>query len=275
MRGPFRRGARGAGAALVVASLVATFAARGWEQTFSSGGRPLGWSTSCYYWSLNRAGSEDVPIETLETSLRAAYDAWEAPACSYFEFVETARAAVAEQAFHEDAGNANLVVFRDAPGSWPYSPAIVALTSVHYDPPTGEIRDADVEMNGELFTFAAQDSYPEGAASIDLQSTLTHEIGHTLGLDHSDVAGATMAPYGSPGQTIKRDLAEDDIDGLCAMYPIAQDPGVCREPHCGLDLEGTSTACHENAPAGEDCACTAPGARPDPGLFPLAAALAR
>ena len=245
--------------------------ARGWEQTLSSGGKLLRWETSCYHWSLNESGSADVPADELEQLLREAYGAWEAPACSYFGFVETERAAVDEQEFHPDRGNVNLLVFRDEPGSWPYSHSVEALTSVDYDPDSGEILDVDIELNGEHYDFATLDEYPPGTTLIDLRSVATHEIGHTLGLDHSAEPEAVMYPFDQAGDTTKRDLHQDDRGGLCALYPAAEDPEVCEEPHCGLDLDGTSEGC-ETLDAAAGCGCAAAGRGGSTGASPLVVA---
>ncbi|KAK8587779.1 hypothetical protein V6N13_086753 [Hibiscus sabdariffa] len=52
---------------------------------------------------------------------------------------------------------------------------------------------------------------------IDLESVSIHELGHTLGLGHSRDPDAIMYAYYRPG-SIKRDLGQDDIDGIRALY---------------------------------------------------------
>ncbi len=49
----------------------------------------------------------------------------------------------------------------------------------------------------------------------DLYTTLTHELGHTMGLDHSDVPWAVMAPS---LQLNYLGLQSDDIDGMKEAY---------------------------------------------------------
>jgi hypothetical protein len=249
-------------AALALAATVSPIPGAAWKQTESQSGLPLSWEGSCYHWSLNGDGYSPLPFATLADIARTSFSSWQEPSCSCFRFVETAPTGVDEQAFHNDAKNANALIWREGPGSWPYSPAVIALTSVHYDPATGEILDADVEFNGVDFDFAAPDQGQSGV-EFDLQSTLTHEIGHTLGLDHSDVPEATMFPYGGAGETWKRTLAADDEDGLCALYPAVADPGVCEGPWCGFDEEGTAGPCAAG-PADAGCGCAVPGSRRTP-----------
>jgi Matrixin/Family of unknown function (DUF6623)/Putative peptidoglycan binding domain len=65
---------------------------------------------------------------------------------------------------------------------------------------------------------------PPGAGTIALVTVAGHEFGHSLGLGHSSVTGALMAPfYGGP----HRFLHGDDIAGIQSLYgffAIAQAP---------------------------------------------------
>ncbi|BDG07001.1 matrixin family metalloprotease [Anaeromyxobacter paludicola] len=59
---------------------------------------------------------------------------------------------------------------------------------------------------------------------IDVQNTVTHELGHVLGLDHPPLAGATMSATATPGETSKRVLAASDVAGICTAYPASYTP---------------------------------------------------
>ena len=53
----------------------------------------------------------------------------------------------------------------------------------------------------------------------DLESTLTHEMGHTIGLAHNtDLPTATMYPSSEPGEVSIRTLSSDDIAGAQFLY---------------------------------------------------------
>ena len=53
--------------------------------------------------------------------------------------------------------------------------------------------------------------------AMDVESVALHEIGHILGLAHSNVAGAVMSTSISPNST-KRILQEDDKRGISSLY---------------------------------------------------------
>jgi uncharacterized protein (TIGR03382 family) len=63
-------------------------------------------------------------------------------------------------------------------------------------------------------------------------------IGRAIGLDDSNVLGASMAPNITFGDTSKRTLAQDDMDGLAYLYPVTS-PGCPAPPQPGSN--GCST----------------------------------
>jgi hypothetical protein len=109
-----------------------------------------------------------------------------------------------------------------------------ARTRVFYDPDTGEITEADIVINPYPYSQGGaplQFSTDETAGTYDLESTLAHELGHLLGLSHSNVIGATMqtsqalnGTYGQPATT-ERSLSEADETAVRTLYDLGSKTG--------------------------------------------------
>ncbi len=134
---------------------------------------------------------------------------------------------------------------------WPHPPDWNATTGMQYGA-GGQIIDADIEINEQQHQFSTQLEEKK----IDLESTLTHELGHVLGLDHPCYLGqaapdplpqnhlgqpipacsviaesehslATMYPAGATANAEIRSPEADDVAGVCALYPDEDEPGGC------------------------------------------------
>jgi hypothetical protein len=53
---------------------------------------------------------------------------------------------------------------------------------------------------------------------LDVGDVMTHELGHVLGLAHSDVTGATMKQGSEYGRVDRRSIEQDDKNGIAYIY---------------------------------------------------------
>ena len=215
--------------------------------------KPLAWPTRCLTYFVNLQGSDDLPNEAprqlnpaLLAAIQASADAWNQPPCVGMQLRYGGLTCNTQIGFRDRnvrGGQMNTVMWRES--YWPHQSAAIAITSITSRVETGEIRDADIEMNGFLFRFDLLTG--PGGSRMDVQNTMTHEFGHVLGLDHElNIEEATMFPSANPGEVFKRDLHQDDVEGLCAIYPFQGEQLQCSparldDETCIIRLEGEAS----------------------------------
>jgi MYXO-CTERM domain-containing protein len=200
-------------------------------------GLPLFWRGACVGYRLN---PKDVPAfgaAKARSVLEQTYGAWAGASCNpSIKAVFLGETADNDVGYLRNQANANVVVFRT---TWPYpNRNQVALTTLTYRPDTGEMVDADIEVNASLEVVPSE-AIRSGA--YDLTTIFAHEGGHLLGLAHSDIASATMFPRYPAGTVEQGSLARDDGEGLCSAYA----PDGMRNTASGPIMQG---ACDPNSP---------------------------
>jgi hypothetical protein len=184
-------------------------------------GKQLFWPNSCVSFDVQKDGSQKLYIsyDMLHTVVTDAFTQWLKADCGNgthpsIQIADYGAVDCAKPEYNQTQPNANIITFHDA-SPWPHPNAVdtLALTTVYFDGNTGAIYDANVEINSAQYSFEIGNAM--GAAP-DLNGVLTHELGHFLGLSHTDDPSATMFGSYMPGmETIK----QDDVNGICASLP--------------------------------------------------------
>lgn len=231
--------------------------------------KPLRWAKGCVEVAYASEGTSHIPGDEERAVIEAVFAAWNTGVggCAYLSLAS--RGAVDAEVTRSDF--LSIVKFRDdrwcrpAVDGYPercHSHAAAAVTTAVFvdDPDSerdGELVDADIEMNGVDYAIAVNgQSLGTASCQADLANTLTHEVGHLLGLEHtcrvasdpprvdgngapvplctatSDPAilDATMYPFQECGETSKASLTPDDTAAICAVYPTAAGPLACEPP---------------------------------------------
>ena len=205
------------------------------------GGQPLQWPSSAVSWDVHQGDSNrpGLTAAALEVAVSDAFDRWVNADCAgggkpSIRLLNRGPVACGLPEYNQSAANANVITFHDEP--WPYdapSSENLAQTTLFFNPTTGAIYDANIEINTNQHEFAVVDAI---APVLDLNAVLTHQVGHFLGLSHSAEPDATMFAIYSPGMVT---LEADDVAAICAAYP----PDRVAESDSDVPRHGFSSEC--------------------------------
>ncbi|MEO8378713.1 MAG: matrixin family metalloprotease [Acidobacteriota bacterium] len=95
---------------------------------------------------------------------------------------------------------------------------LAATLTGYYVTQTGDDRiyDADIYTNTSQPLYSSREAGCSGEYDID--GIMAHEVGHVIGIGHSNVSGATMYPSVSACNTANRTLATDDVNAKNDLY---------------------------------------------------------
>ena len=211
----------------------------------TAGGTQLHWNPATAPYSINAAGSPDIPDDSDTQAVKASFDAWNAAANFHYhtDCLTNLNAGSIHPGNEVNDGN-SIVTWVNS--NWVYGNGTIAITFNWFDPTSGEIGESDLMANGQDYTWTTGST----GVQTDVRNFLTHEAGHYLGMDHSLDTEATMFATGTTGETKKRDLDADDIAGVQSIYGAGSTadsgtPMQCSSgstpKSCGCDLSRSGT----------------------------------
>jgi hypothetical protein len=214
-----------------------------WEPTLTGcwkQGVTLGWPARPIGYHLDPRASRKVSFEVFQRITTASFAEWSAVTCGTtnpsFEVRDLGPATIDVSdcqdgpCVRDRLAESGAIVFRD--DGWPHDDgsSTFALTTVTYRPSTGRIWGAFLELNTADHDFVEHGPSPGHTAALD--SVITHEAGHFLGIAHSDQHDSIMfSRYVNDGNAT---LREDDRAAICAIRPAPDEPSVDEGCSCGV-----------------------------------------
>jgi hypothetical protein len=259
-------------------------------------GLPLYWANACVSYDLQQSASTEISYDDAAQGIATAFSKWTGTVCAgsgadggagddggqggrvSIDVRDFGPVACGLVQYNQNGPNQHVIVFRD--DAWPYddSSNTLALTTVTYNKLTGEIYDADMEINSHDQTLSIAATVPTDG--YDFESIVTHETGHFLGMAHSTDQHATMYAHYTPGNEDMRALTADDVNGICSIYSpdgmrhVAQQAspsGTILESACDATPRHVFTAQCMGAASSSSCAVGHwPGGRGDTRTAPSA-----
>lgn len=226
------------------------------------GSQCLFWTADTLRWQQSSFGNPSTPADSEFAAVRRSFQSWQSvfSQCGNLSFVEGPVLDDRKVGYEVDGENRNLVLFRtrncaevvpsDAAcheedtcanefDCWEHGSGTIGITLTTYDQNSGIIYDSDIELNEASFRFTTPES---GLVDRDVENTVTHEVGHLVGLDHTDARGSTMNPTANPGEISKRIIDSGSSSFVCDVYPKGRPSQAC--VHTPTDDElGKKTGC--------------------------------
>src|SRR3989440_6180217 len=164
------------------AHIVALHASASGRAHVNGNGPLLFWASRGHSYQIDSRGTPDVPSASAFDAVRKSFATWAAVSCSDLAFDEVPPAPTDRRiGYVQGATNRNLVLWRTqtcasaVPANdpcltqggcsnkydcWDGDSSAIATTTTTSVTSTGEILDADIEMNGSGFHFSTVDSPP-------------------------------------------------------------------------------------------------------------------
>lgn len=166
-----------------------------YQSSLSSSGTGVTWSNRNIPVVIH-PGNADLPSATASTIIQESMNEWNAQTPTKLVPSSTG---LSEVSFKSDFSI--------------YGPGVIGVTELTFTS-GGAIQQGKVFLNDQNFKFRASPGlYASG--EVFLGDVVTHELGHLLGLSHSEVLEASMFYAAFPGQST---LAADDRSGVRSKY---------------------------------------------------------
>ncbi len=164
-----------------------------YQSSLNSGAKPLSWPNNQIPFTIY-SNTSDLSSATTANIVQQSVNEWNAHSTTQ---IQTTNGSLSELRFKSDFSV--------------YGPGVIGVTELTYNS-SGTIQQAKIFLNDEDYDFT---SAPGPTGDIYLGDVVTHELGHLLGLSHSEVLDATMFYAAFPGQNT---LSSDDKAGIKSKY---------------------------------------------------------
>lgn len=176
-------------------ALLLSLEALAYQSSVTSGSKGLTWPNSTINLTIS-PGNSDISSASASTIIQQSIAEWNSQTST--QIIQTT-SALSEVSFKDDFSI--------------YGPGVIGVTELTYTS-GGSIQQAKIYLNDEDYRFRSTPGL-HVTGEVYLGDVVTHELGHLLGLSHSEVLDATMFYAAFPGQS---SLSADDKAGVKSKY---------------------------------------------------------
>jgi hypothetical protein len=155
------------------------------------------------------------PAQEVEKAIQDAFDEWVDNTSLPIDFHLT-HGNCGRAGYDMEGENFNCIMASGSEEFWQIHNKDAGATAlVTYSADKGKIIDGDIIFNTLDWKWTANGTHNE---TLSIRTVTSHEIGHFLGLAHTDITDATMFPKMRIGESKKDSLHYDDIDAIDQLY---------------------------------------------------------
>jgi hypothetical protein len=216
--------------------LLVSVQAQAFKLYKTSSGKNVKWSSAMVEVVLDDSMAELGTREDVESVLKTAFGLWSRDASLPLSFK-----LVWDQC-NEVSNDGNNCIFACHDRSLCYSRPEEkgGTTYISVSPSSGYISDVDIVLNADNWEWDVDGTNDRGLC---MERVLSHEIGHFLGIDHSEERDAIMYPMMSRSAGEATELHWDDVDAAETLYenfvPIDGNETACSVSTVGASSTGS------------------------------------
>ena len=206
------------------ASALLMSAAPALAWTGLNGNFPI-WQSLPVRYEINASSAQELGANSAQSVVEESYSSWASPDCSGFRAQNQGTTQGGWSA--GDQVNTHIWIYNaNQRPSELSGRETIGVTLSYFQ--GNRLIDGDILYNGIDHRWTTN---PTQGGQVDAVSIITHEVGHQLGLGHSQRTAATMY-FAYTGGTGARSLDSDDIQGVCSLYPGSGATGCSTDNDC-------------------------------------------
>jgi len=224
-------------------------------------GEPVGWGTSTVVFDIEQTTPDDVQFESVLAQVQLAAEIWNVEKTCDAPKIQITVVRAGAGASGDGRNTIQWVHSNWAGTGQPDDATGYTDILIEKTKPGAKILETDIWLNGENYAWTTGE--PQLPTLVGVFATVSHEMGHAIGMDHPcefdadngvpdcDTQSDQSALMFPSLVAAEPKLTSDDLAGLCALYPFdeckinatgcSSGPTETIESECAQDMDCSST----------------------------------
>jgi hypothetical protein len=224
-------------------------------------GEPVGWGTSTVVFDIEQTMPDGVQFDSVLAQVQSAADIWNTEKTCGAPKIQITPVRAGAGASGDGRNTIQWVHTNWAGTGQPDDATGYTDILIEKTKPGAKIVETDIWLNGENYSWTTGEA--QLPTLVGVLATVSHEMGHALGMDHPCEFDADKGVPDCDAQSdqsalmfpalvvTEPKLTSDDVGGLCTLYPLDE----CKVDGTGCSSEPTGTI-ESECTQDKDCSST-------------------